>query len=399
MTTRAKSSNYKWYILLLTCLTAAAVPGAFRMCMPVLFKEIADNLHLSLVSVGTIWGMDALAGIFMGIPSGLLADRFGAKRTLIVACIVGGILGAMRGLSGSFFALAAFSFLFGLISASIPNVLIKLVGLWFRGKRLGMANGILMVVWSLGSMAATMSSATVLSPWLGGWRNVMFFWGVPCILMGVLWFTAGREPPQTGVPEISKATVPFREAFSQVIRNKTVWLMGLVTLFFFGSFMGMTGYLPTYLRNIGWSTAAADGTLTVLNGASILGVIPMVYLSDRFGSRKTILALALVSVTVTLAWLPFTRGAGVWVLLIVCSIVRSGGPSMVNVIVLETKGVGVSYGGTAMGLLGTVSMIGPFLAPPIGNSFARFGPGVPFLFWAGLSALAIVPFLMLKDLK
>ena len=35
--------NYKWYILFLTMLTYAIVAGASRLCMPVLFKEIADQ--------------------------------------------------------------------------------------------------------------------------------------------------------------------------------------------------------------------------------------------------------------------------------------------------------------------------------------------------------------------
>lgn len=44
--------------------------------MPVLFKEISDDLGLSVAQIGTIWGLDPLAGVFIGLPGGLLADRF-----------------------------------------------------------------------------------------------------------------------------------------------------------------------------------------------------------------------------------------------------------------------------------------------------------------------------------
>ena len=75
---------YKWYLLALMMVTYAVIAGAERMCLPVLFKEISTDLDLSLVSIGTIWGMDPLAGIFTGPARRAARDRFGIKRTLVV---------------------------------------------------------------------------------------------------------------------------------------------------------------------------------------------------------------------------------------------------------------------------------------------------------------------------
>lgn len=396
MITRTSSPNYRWYILALAMLTIAFIPGASRLCMPVLFKQISGELGLSLVAVGAIWGMDPLAGVFIGLPGGLLADRFGIKRTFTLVCLLAGIFGAMRGLSVNFLSLAATMFLFGLVSTLTPNFVVKVAGLWFRGHRLGMANALLNVAWSLGAMTSTMFSATVFSPWLGGWKNVMFLWGAPCILLGLLWFFIGREPSKSETLEIPAVTVPFREALSRVARVKGVWLMGLLTLAHYGASMGFVGYLPTYLRNIGWTPAAADSSITVLNGITTIGTIPMVLLSDRIGSRKAVLALSMILLTTFLTLLPFVNSTGIWVLLIACGFLRSGGPTLVNVLIIEMKGVGGNYGATAMGLASTISMVGAFLAPPLGNSFADAGASVPFLFWAGLSALSLVPLLLIK---
>ena len=74
MIEKKRNSKYPWYILGLTMLTNSLIPGASRMCMPVLFKQISEDLGLSLVYVGVIWGMDPLAGVFIGLPGGLLAD-------------------------------------------------------------------------------------------------------------------------------------------------------------------------------------------------------------------------------------------------------------------------------------------------------------------------------------
>jgi MFS family permease len=104
--------------------------------MPVLFPEIATELGLSMVAIGTIWGMDPLAGVFLGLPGGLLADRFGVKRMLTVVCIMAGMLGALRGFSVDFLSMAAFMFLFGLMAAVTPSIVPKVTAVWFTGRRL-----------------------------------------------------------------------------------------------------------------------------------------------------------------------------------------------------------------------------------------------------------------------
>jgi MFS family permease len=171
-------SNYRWYVLLLVSFTFFFA-NAERMCLPVLFQEILRELDLSLVQIGMVWGMDPLAGVFVSIFSGLLIDRFGVKRTVTVIIFFVGVFGLLRGLSSDFISLACSMFLFGLLVATIPTILPKVIALWFKGRHLGLANGISVCVASTGAMTATMLSATVLSPFLGGWRFVLFLYGVP----------------------------------------------------------------------------------------------------------------------------------------------------------------------------------------------------------------------------
>ena len=75
--------------------------------MPVLFKEISEDLGLSLVQIGTVWGISSLAGIFVSILGGVLTDRFGIKHIVGIFCILVGITVALRGLCDSFLALAS----------------------------------------------------------------------------------------------------------------------------------------------------------------------------------------------------------------------------------------------------------------------------------------------------
>jgi len=367
------------------------------MSMPVLFKEISDDLGLSLVQIGTVWGIAALAGIFVVLIGGLLGDRFGVKRILTVACFLAGLAGASRGLSGSFITLVTTTFLFGLVTAAIPVNVHKTCGVWFSGRHLGLANGVVSMGMAVGFTVGAMISATILSPLLGGWRNVMFLYGAISIAISALWFLIQSEPSQVESSAGSASTVPFRQALSRVARIRGVWLLGFILLGQMGCVQGMLGYLPLYLREIGWTAASADGTLAIFNGTSMMATIPMALLSDRLGSRKAVLLTATIMTVIGVGLLSVVSGAGVWTSVIIAGIVRDGFMAVFMTMIIETEGVGATYAGTAMGLIFTISRLGGLVSPPVGNSLANINLGLPFIFWAALATTALGGFYFVKE--
>jgi sugar phosphate permease len=377
--------------------------------MPVLFKEISIDLNLNLVSIGTIWGMDPLAGVFVGLIGGLLVDRFGVKRTLTVVSILAGVFSASRGFSTNFSTMASSMFLFGIMSAMIPSIVPKTAAIWFDSKQMGLANALLYTAGSIGSMVATMTSATLLSPLLGGWRNVLFLFGAPSVLVGILWLVTGRESPradnETSRPD-SQSEIPaipakplLRQAFSQVIRIKEVWVIGLIALTLWGATMGFVGYLPLYLRNIGWNLASADGVITAYNGAALAGVIPMTLLAKSLQNYKGMLFLSMLATVGLTVLTPLFGNAAVWPVIIIGSFIRSVAFSVIPVLLFDLKGVGSIYGGTAQGLVTSLGMIGAFAAPPLGNSMSVFSQQAPFFFWGGLAIVSLPLFLFLRQHK
>ena len=64
---------------------------------------------------------------------------------------------------------------------------------------------------------------------------------------------------------------------------------------------------------------------------------------------------------------------------------------------IETEQVGVAYSATAMGLVVAFSGIGGVIAPPIGNSLAAIGAGLPFVFWAGLAMAGFITLYAVKE--
>jgi len=369
------------------------------MSMPVLFKEISLDLDLNLVQIGTVWGMVSLAGVFVVLIGGLLGDRFGVKRVLSAACILAGLAVALRGLSGNFITLAATMFLFGLPAAIIPVNVHKVCSDWFSEQHLGLANGVVAAGMAVGTTLGAMISATVLSPLLGGWRDVMFLYGGISIVIGLLWLLTRNETAQYESSAGYANTVPFRQALSQVIRIRGVWILGLIMMGVGGCRQGMLGYLPLYLRNIGWMPASADGALAACNASGMIGVIPITLLSDRIGSRKMILFTATLMTAIGVGLLSVAGDEMVWGSVVIAGIVREAYYAILVTMIMETDGVGVRYAGTAMGLVFTISRIGSIVSPPLGNSLAGTNLGLPFVFWAALAAIALVGFYFVKETR
>lgn len=107
------SGKYKWYILTLVVLTNILVVAMPMMGMSVLSKEISQDLGLNLARVGVVWGVGALPGIVTRLAGGVIGDKFGAKRVLVVSSLLAGLLGAARGLAVDFFSMTVIVLLLG----------------------------------------------------------------------------------------------------------------------------------------------------------------------------------------------------------------------------------------------------------------------------------------------
>ncbi|MBN1191054.1 MAG: MFS transporter [Dehalococcoidales bacterium] len=392
-----KSDCYKWLMLGLSAITATLVIAIPYSCMPSLFKEISDDLGLSLVQIGSIWGISNLAAIFVSLPGGLIGDRFRLRLVLFASCILVGVTGALRGLSTNFFTLAATVFLNGLVRAIVPIITTRTILIWFKGKNLAMANGVGAMGMGLGLMLGPMISATYLSPLLGGWRIVLILYGIIAAGIGVLWLLAGKEPPDAGDVSIKTVRIPVRQAITGLINNKAVRLIGLTLMFRSACITGMMGYLPMYLRDKGFSAAVSDNALAIFFAASTICVVPFSILSDRIGSRRTIILPALVVTTLCVGMIPLADSHTIWTVMILSGIFFDGFMSVISATLFESKGVGPLYSGTALGMVFTFGQIGSAISPPLGNSLAVINTGSPFIFWSIISVAAIFTAVFIKE--
>ena len=395
---KIKPAQNKWLVLALLASTFAVIVGLQTSSMPVLFKEISGDLNLNLVQIGTVWGFVSLGSIFAVPVGGILCDKLGAKRTIVMIGLISGVTGAMRGLSNGIISLMATTFLWGLISAAIMPAITMAASQSTGRLKQGSAQGWIGIGGGTGFLLGSMISATWISPLLGGWRNVFFVYGAIAIVVSLIWVfrTEGSKPVE---PQDSPAAVPFRKVFFSLLRNRNFWMLGLVLITYQGCVVGMQGFLPYYLQDKGWAVAAAGGTLAVYSAVGMIGVIPLTMLSDRVGSRKFCLYLSFIAAIVGVGLLSLVQNWVLWILVILIGVFALMNSALCATMSIETIQIGSAKSGTALGFILGFGQIGRAFAPPIGNSLAGIDNsfGWPFIFWAALAIVGIIILSMIRE--
>ncbi len=397
MTAEAKhSSATGWLILALCTLTTIFVYAIPTLALPVLFGEIAAELNLDVFQLGVAWGAISLSAMLVGLFGGAIGDRFGSKRTLGVVCLLIGILGALRGFSSSYIMLVGTFMLYGLVAPSLPPNLHK-TGAYFFPQRRGIATGTISLGFAFALFLGVRYTATWLSPLAGGWRNVLFLFGIFGVLIGTIWL--GLVPDKI-LPQPSTTDRPFWgaifDSLRHVVKVRELWIIGLAAMLFWACYRGFTGYTPIYLRGLGWDAAAADQALSNFFLSSLILAMPLIFLAEWSGKRRPFLMLAVLTMGSGIILLGSGSQARIGIGLIIGGVMFDAFMALHQAEVLDLKGIGV-YAGSALGVLVMFREAGGFLSPPIGNWLAQFGANIPFYFWGGLAVLAAILFLFLPS--
>ncbi len=386
----------KWPIWLLMVGTSCLASAAPRMALSVMLPEIGADLGITLFQIGLIWGANVLTSVFSSIVGGAISDRYGARRSLIVACACTGLFGLARGLAPSFGWLLIFSLLTGPFISLIPLNLHKAGAQIFPQEQLALSNGGVSLGMATGFMLGAISAATWLSPLLGGWRMVLIASGLLTMLFGLVWFLV---PKRTGVDRVSAHATQtgLREELGRVSRIRDVRLLCLAGFGYGGCALGLLGYVPLFLREAGWPGFQADLALSAFHFASMIATIPLSLLSDRLRRRQPFLLIGAFSLALSTLMVPLAPGQLVFVAMVTAGLMRDAFMSIMFTRLMESKGIGPAHAGNALGVALVGMQLGGAISPPIGNALAMFGRGRPFQLWAIMGLLAAMLLWRLKD--
>jgi cyanate permease len=330
-------------------------------CIPPLFKEIGDEIPLTKAQMGFIMGIITIPSIVFSPVGGAITDRIGSRWAFGVSVLIVAIAGGMRATVSGYYGLVVFMFLLGIgLSALGPN-LPKALGMWFPPKEFAMANGICMVSMPLALTLGMGASAGVLSPALGGWRNVMVTIGIITAVTSILWMALFREGEVPGHADKKPSII---NNFKSVFKIKEVWwATGFYAIGTLG-IMSLFAHLPASLAERGMTRAMAGVFVAILTASNAVFKIVGGTLSDRMGKRKPFLFFSnLVLGLCTVFGFSFLTGVPLIVALIIGGAAMGSIAPIFTVTLVEIKEIGPALAGTTIGVI--------FM---IGNVFAFAGP-------------------------
>lgn len=269
---------------------------------------LIDALAIDFASLGALIGLFMLPGVVIALPSGMLGQRFGAKRVLLAGLALMAIGGAMMGL-GSSFAVAAVGRVISGTGAVLVTVLIsKMVTDWFAGREIVTAMSIVIVSWPFGLAVGLVTFGALATA--SGWRAVMYFGVMAAIAAFVLVAIVYRDPPDAA----GAASGSFRLGLT-----RREWLLVLVAGWIWGLFnvgyIVLISFAPDLFVARGYSLAEASGIVSVI-GWVLIPLIPFTgMLVERVGRPNAFMVGGFLLATATAAALPFTSAPAIvlWV--------------------------------------------------------------------------------------
>lgn len=343
---------------------------------------IAESVGLGPAEKGLMVAVPILSGSLLRIPLGLLSDRIGGKRVgigLLAFLFVPLTLGWQAGTSLP--TLLAVGLMLGTAGASFA-VALPLASRWYPPERQGLAMGIA-AAGNSGTAIANLIAPPLAD--LVGWHNVLGLAMLPLALVLVAFTLMAKDSPErsTGLPA---------RYYLRALRHRDLWWFCLLYSVTFGGYVGLSSFLPLFLRDQYAVTPAAAGSITALAAFVGSGVRPIGgYLADRRGGVRLLsLLLAGIGVVYALgATLPTVDQ--VTALLVVGMACLGLGNGAVFQLVPRRFAAEI---GVATGVVGAIGGLGGFMLPILlGNvkqATGSFGPGFVVLAVTSFAALALL---------
>lgn len=300
------SSGYKRILIALLCAGIATFAQLYSVqgVLPIMARDLQiDAAQASLAVSAATLGLAVAV-----IPWSLMSDRFGRRRTMIIAVIAATILGVAMSLMPSFELLVGMRFLEGMALGGIPSVAMAYLAEEVNPVHAAIAAGSYISGTTLGGLSGRIVAAPVADffGWRAGTLVVALYAAMAAITFIVL------APRQKGfTPQVVRLSGPGGVHERLLVNLKDA---GLVALYMQG-FLLMGGFVAVY-NFIGFHLG--DEPFNVPQ--SIVSVLFLSYLTGtwssaqagriaaRFGRRQVLITSSLIMLggllMMLIPWLP-----------------------------------------------------------------------------------------------
>jgi MFS family permease len=268
------------------------------MLYSLVLTYLIRNFGMDKATAGLLNSLTLVASALGGFLFGVVADRIGRTRALMISILIYSLASAACGFSQSVPQLAVFRFLLGLGMGGEWTTAAALIAETWRPAHRGKALGLMQSAYAIGEAIAALVVAFVLPHF--GWRAVFFVGVLPALL--VFWIQRRVPEPEVWLQREKaprQKTSPWSLLRGKVLRNG-VLATAMNTCGMFG-YWGLFTWIPAYLSlpvaqgGRGLSLVKTTSFFLVLTFGKWLGYAMFGFFADAYGRRKPYFTYLLVA--------------------------------------------------------------------------------------------------------
>ncbi len=273
-----------------------------RISPSVMSKQLIQAYHMNPTSFGNLSAIYYYVYAPMQLLVGILLDRYGTKRLLVIAALVSAVGGYFfaNGYSMVLADLGRFMVGFGSSFAFIG--VLKLITVWLRPRRFAFASGMVVVMGMLGGMFGDVILSVVMR--FEGWRLTCYWVSAVGIIIAFILCLSLRDHPKPADSLEKVSTERFVVECLRLLRNRQIWLNGLIGCLLYMPILGFaeTWQIPylAYVMNYQHMDAALAAA-TVFCGCAVAAPI-VGWISDTIQQRRLPLTIGAVIATILMSY-------------------------------------------------------------------------------------------------
>ncbi len=209
-----------------------------RILISVAKEPVSQSLSLTDNQMGWVLSIFALGYALFQTPSGILADRYGARKILTAIVGLWSLFTALTGAAFNFISLLVIRFLFGAGEAGAFPGMATAIYKWIPVGERGLVNGINFSGGRIGAAIALPIVAWLID--ITSWQSSFFILGVVGVVWAIAWFLWFKDNPKDHssmsleeVVYISERTQSelktekSKVSFQKMFQSRTMWFIML----------------------------------------------------------------------------------------------------------------------------------------------------------------------------
>jgi len=204
-----KVMKYRWVVFVILALAYFFV-YFHRVSTAVVATDIMKSFGVGAASIGLLGSAYFYAYTAMQLPSGILTDSWGVKKTAGVFTLLAAVGAVLTGIASSFTMVLIGRVLIGVGVAMVYIPVMKVLAIWFKKNEFASMSGVLLAIGNIGALSAA-GPLAIMAAFFGDWQKVFLMLGVFSGLLAVAIFVLVKDKPE----DMGCPTIPEIEAYEK----------------------------------------------------------------------------------------------------------------------------------------------------------------------------------------